>query len=132
MRRNVLTWLTAQVPNARHALILTHNIHFLFVQSVLATRLRQAGNPRLTIFADAACAAQAFGEQRALLDGLGVRYRVVSVDLGPARRFHPKALLLVGPDRAALAIGSGNLTHGGMAANHEAWTFAVSDADGRR
>ena len=43
MRRNVLTWLTAQAPNAHHALILTHNIHFLFVQSVLAAKLRQAG-----------------------------------------------------------------------------------------
>ena len=130
MRRNVLAWLANEVPNARHALVLTHNIHFLFVQSVLARKLRQAGNPRLTIFADALCAAQAFAEQRALLDGLGVRYRVVPVDLGVARRFHPKALLLAGPDRAALAIGSGNLTHGGMAANHEAWTFAVSEGDG--
>jgi len=130
MRRNVLNWLTAQIPNARHAVILTHNIHFLFVQSVLAAKLRQAGNPRLTIFADAMCAASAFAEQHALLDGLGVRYRVVPVDLGAGRRFHPKALLLVGPDRAALAIGSGNLTHGGMAANHEAWSFAVSDGDG--
>ncbi len=130
MRRNVLTWLTDQVPNARHAMVLTHNIDFLFVQSVLASKLRQAGNPRLTIFADAACAAQAFGDQHALIDGLGVRYRVVCVDLGGVRRFHPKALLLVGPDRAALAIGSGNLTHGGMAANHEAWAFGVSGGEG--
>src|SRR5205085_2850418 len=98
--------------------------------SVLTAKLRQAGNPRLTIFADAMCAASAFAEQHALLDGLGVRYRVAPVDLGPGRRFHPKALLLVGPERAALAIGSGNLTHGGMAANHEAWSFAVSDGDG--
>ncbi len=130
MRRNVLSWLAGEVPNARHALVLTHNIHFLFVQSALARKLRQAGNPRITIFADAMCAAQSFAEQRALLDGLGVRYRVVPVDLGVARRFHPKAFLLAGPDRAALAIGSGNLTHGGMAANHEAWAFAVSDGEG--
>lgn len=130
MRRNVLDWLASEIPNAHHALILTHNIDFLFVQSVLARKLRHAGNPRLTIFADAMCAAQSFAEQRALLDGLGVRYRVVPVDLGIARRFHPKAILLVGPNRAALAIGSGNLTHGGMAANHEAWSFSVSDGEG--
>lgn len=130
MKRNVLAWLTAQVPNAHHALILTHNIDFLFVQSVLATKLRQAGNPRITIFADGMCAAQAFRAQGALLDGLGVRYRVVPVDMGAGRRFHPKALLLTGPDRAAVAIGSGNLTHGGMAANREAWTFAISDGEG--
>ncbi|MGD9979559.1 MAG: hypothetical protein AB7H66_03245 [Hyphomonadaceae bacterium] len=130
MRRNVLGWLSEQVQGARHALILTHNIDFLFVQSVLLPQLRQAGNPKLTIFADAMCAAQSFAQQRPLLDGLGARYRVVQVDLGAGRRFHPKALLLAGPERAALAIGSGNLTHGGMGANHEAWAFAVSDGEG--
>jgi HKD family nuclease len=130
MRRNVMGWLSEQVPSARHALILTHNIDFLFVQSVLLPQLRQAGNPKLTIFADSMCALQTFDQQRPLLDGLGVRYRVVQVDMGAGRRFHPKALLLAGPERAALAIGSGNLTHGGMGANHEAWAFAVSDGEG--
>jgi len=125
MRRNVLTWLTDQVPDARQAIVLTHNIDFLFVQAVLASKLTQSGHPRLTVFADAMSAGRTYAEQRELLDGLGVRFRVVPVDLGPGRRFHPKALLLAGPDGAALAIGSGNLTHGGMAANHEAWTFAV-------
>lgn len=130
MRRNVLDWLTGEVKKATQAIVLTHNIDFLFVQSVLARKLRQVGNPKLTIFADAMCAAQSFAGQHMLLDGLGVRYRVVPVELGAGRRFHPKALLLGGPDRAALAIGSGNLTHGGMAANHEAWVFAVSDGEG--
>ena len=130
MKRHVLSWLTDQVPYARHALILTHNIDLLFVQSVLLPQLRRAGNPRITIYADAMCAAQNFAQQRALLEGLGVRYRVVPVDLGPYRRFHPKALLLTSPERAALAIGSGNLTHGGMGGNQEAWAFATSDGEG--
>ncbi len=129
MRRNVLEWLAGRVPKARHALVLTHNIDFLFLQSVLAPRLRRAGDPRLVVFADAACAAQAFAVQSSLVDGLGDRYRVVPVDLGGARRFHPKALFLSGPDGAALAVGSGNLTHGGMGANHEAWAFAASDGE---
>ncbi len=53
MSRNVLAWLAEQVPKARHALVLTHNISFLFVQTILLPRLRAAGNPRITIFADA-------------------------------------------------------------------------------
>ena len=130
MRRNVLGWLTDRVPDARQAIILTHNVDFLFVQAVLASRLRQSGNPRLTVFADAMSAGRTYAEQHGLLEGLGSRFRVVSVDLGPGRRFHPKALMLAGPDGAALAIGSGNLTHGGMAANREAWTFAVPGGDG--
>lgn len=130
MNRNVLDWLTGQVSEARHALILTHNINFLFVQSILLPKLRAAGNPRLTIFADAACAAEAWRRERSLISGLGVQYRVVPVDLGAWRRFHPKALLLAHQTRAALAIGSGNLTHGGMGANHEAWVFSTTDDDG--
>lgn len=130
MRRNVLAWLSQQFTDASHAVVLTHNIDFLFVQSVLAPRLRWAGNPRLTIFADANCAVGTYRDQREVLDGLGVRYRVVPVDLGPMRRFHPKALLLSNRHRAVCAVGSGNLTHGGMSANHEVWTFGTSDGEG--
>lgn len=130
MRRNVLTWLCQQFTDASHAIVLTHNIDFLFVQGVLVPKLRWAGNPRLTIFADVNCAAGAYRDQRQLLDGLGVRYRVVSVDLGPMRRFHPKAILLTNRQRAVCAIGSGNLTHGGMSANHEVWVFGASDGEG--
>ena len=130
MRRSVLGWLTGKVPDARHALVLTHNIDFLFLQSVMEPMLRRAGDPRLVVFADAACASQAFVARSSLLDGLGDRYRVVPVDMGGARRFHPKALLLSGRAGAALAVGSGNLTHGGMSANHEAWAFAEADGEG--
>lgn len=125
MRRNVLAWLTGQVPDAQQAIVLTHNVDLLFVQAVVASKLSQVRYPRLTVFADAMSVGRTYSEQRGLLDGLGSRFRVVPVDLGPGRRFHPKALLLAGPDGAALAVGSGNLTHGGMAANREAWTFAV-------
>lgn len=130
MRRNILDWFGEQFTAVSHAVVLTHNIDFLFVQSVLVPRLRAMGQPRLTIFADAMCAAGSYRDQRQLLDGLGIRYRVVSVDLGPGRRFHPKAILLCNPERAAVAIGSGNLTHGGISANHEAWALGVSDGDG--
>jgi hypothetical protein len=130
MNRNVLTWLTEQVPEARHALVLTHNISFLFTQSVLLSKLRSAGNPRLTIFADAGCAGSAWRQDQDLVSGLGIQYRVVPVDLGPWRRFHPKALLLADGTRAALAIGSGNLTQGGMGSNREAWVFGSSDDGG--
>lgn len=130
MNRNVLNWLTGEVPKARHALVLTHNISFLFVQSVLLPKLRAAGDPRLTIFADAGCAASSWRQDQDLISGLGIQYRVVPVDLGPWRRFHPKALLLASDAHAALTIGSGNLTHGGMGANREAWVFGTSKNEG--
>jgi hypothetical protein len=130
MRRNVFQRLVEEIPIASHAVVLTHNINFLFVQSVILPLLRAAGQPRLTIFADAACAAGAYAGERHLLSGLGVRYRVVVVDLGPGRRFHPKAILLCNDKGAAVAIGSGNLTHGGISANHEAWVFGSTGGEG--
>lgn len=85
MKRNLLTWLTDEIKTASHAIILTHNIDFLFVQSVLVPKLRAIGSPRLTILADAGSALESFGRQHHLLDGLGSTYRVVPVDLGPYR-----------------------------------------------
>ena len=118
------------MTDATSAVVLTHNIDFLFLQSILRPRLRKCGYPKLTIFADAFCADNSYRQQRHLLDGLGRDYRVVRVDMGAGRRFHPKALFLAGPSKAALAVGSGNLTHGGWSANCEIWTNYKSGEDG--
>ena len=127
---NVVERLCATVRRAHAAIVLTHNIDFLFVESVVIPRLRTIGSPQLTIFADAACAASSFQIQQALVSKLGSRYRVVPIDLGQARRFHPKALLLAGIDAASLAIGSGNTTYGGWSGNKEVWTDFSVPGDG--
>jgi len=130
MRRNVLEWICGTMTDATSAIVLTHNIDFLFLQSIVRPRLRKSGHPKLTIFADASCASGSYQQQRLLLDGLGRHYRVAQVDMGVGRRFHPKAILLAGPTKAALAVGSGNLTHGGWSANYEIWASYESDDDG--
>ena len=130
MKRNVFEWICGTMTDATSAIVLTHNIDFLFLQSIVRPRLRKCGYPKLTIFADAACAAGSYRQQRFVLDGLGRHYRVVPVALGSGRRFHPKAILLAGPSKAALAVGSGNVTHGGWSANHEIWATYESDDDG--
>lgn len=127
MRRNILEWACAQVGKPDHAIWLTHNVDFLFVQSMVTPRLRQAGNPRLTILADSVCSGGSYAQQWPFLSGLGSQYRVVPMELGPGRRFHPKALLLASKEKAVLAVGSGNLTHGGMGANQEIWSFFRAD-----
>ena len=130
MKRNVLEWICSTMTDATSAVVLTHNIDFLFLQSIVRPRLRKCGHPKLTIFADAVCADNSYRQQRHLLDGLGRHYRVVRVDMGAGRRFHPKAILLAGTSKAALAVGSGNLTHGGWSANCEIWTNYTSDENG--
>jgi hypothetical protein len=121
MKRNALEWVCGRMRDATSAVVLTHNIDFLFLQSILWPRLKACGHPRLTIFADAMCVAGTYAQQRPFIDGLGQHYRVVPVDMGTGRRFHPKAIFLAGPTKAVLAVGSGNLTHGGWSANREIW-----------
>ena len=84
----------------------------------------------MSIFADAACAAETFSYQSPILSGLGTRYRVVPVLMEPGFRFHPKAVLLSGPARGSLLVGSGNLTFGGWRDNAEIWVRFDSDVDG--
>jgi hypothetical protein len=130
IRANILDHVCGSLKSAQAAIVLTHNIDFLFVQSLLLPRLRKLGHPKLTVFADAACATGSYQQQRGLVPALGRRYRTVAVDLGYGRRFHPKAIFPAGPHGASLAVGSGNLTHGGWSANREIWARFAFPGDG--
>lgn len=130
MRASVLREIEA-LKGVTHAFVLTHNIDFLFVQGLVLRALRTAGEPALTVFADAGCAAESYESQASLAVGLGQRYRLVPVALASRGRFHPKAVLLASPDEATLFVGSGNLTFGGWCDNGEVWTrFRTADGEG--
>jgi hypothetical protein len=120
MKRDLLKTIAA-AKQLTNVIVLTHNIDFAFLQTVVLSFLRRAGQPKLTIFADAQCAAESYRFQRPLLDGLGIRYRVVPVAMTPGYRFHPKAVLLSSDEAATLFVGSGNLTFGGWRENAEIW-----------
>ncbi len=121
----------AELEDITNAILLTHNIDFVFLQSMAMSCLRRCGNPTLTIFADADCAATSYRAQRGLLDGIGTRYRVVPIRMAHGFVFHPKALLLTGPRQAVLFVGSGNLTFGGWRQNGEVWARYNAAEDGR-
>ena len=129
MRSDLLKTI-ASAKEVTNAIVLTHNIDFVFLQTVVLSAFRRCGHPALTIFADAACAAESYSNQAPMLSGLGVRYRVVPVAMEPGFRFHPKAVLLSGPDDATLLVGSGNLTFGGWRENAEVWVRFGIGADG--
>lgn len=130
MRASILREIEA-LKGVTHAFVLTHNIDFLFVQGLVLRALRAAGEPALTLFADAGCAAESYETQASLAAGLGQRYRLVPVALVSRGRFHPKAVLLASPDEATLFVGSGNLTFGGWCDNGEVWTrFRTADGEG--
>lgn len=117
--------------NVHSIIVLTHNIDFLFIQTVVLKFLKKMGSPSLTIFADAQCVQESYENQKLIIHGLGKRYRVVPVSLDRAYdRFHPKAVLLSSHDRASLYVGSGNLTFGGWRQNAEIWNRYETEEDG--
>ncbi|WP_175751386.1 hypothetical protein [Burkholderia ambifaria] len=129
MRNDLLKSIEA-AKDITNAIILTHNIDFVFLQTVVLAAFRKCGHPTITVFADAQCAAESFAHQRIVLDGLGFRYRVVPVAMRSGFRFHPKAVLLSGESDATLFVGSGNLTFGGWRENAEVWMRFDAAADG--
>jgi hypothetical protein len=96
----------ATMSEVNHVVVLTHNIDFVFLQTVFLSALKRCGHPNLTVFADAQCARESYQFQSSMLTGLGKRYRVVPVTMGPGYRFHPKAVLLSGSKAGSLFVGS--------------------------
>jgi hypothetical protein len=118
LRQDLIRLLRGE-NDVTHAIILTHNIDFVFLQAVVVPELKRCGNPTITVFADAQCAASTYAYQAPILSNLGIRYRVVPVSMQSGFCFHPKAVFLSAPKKAVLFIGSGNLTFGGWRENGE-------------
>ena len=129
MREDILQSMSKE-KNVSNVIILTHNIDYIFIQTVVLKYLKKCGNPSLTIFADAQCAQESYDNQKSVISGLGKRYRVVPVYMmRPYDRFHPKAILLSGEEKASLFIGSGNMTFGGWRQNAEIWNHYDTASD---
>ncbi|MFC1791086.1 hypothetical protein ACFL0I_01295 [Gemmatimonadota bacterium] len=128
MRSNLLSAIRKE-KEVTDVIVLTHNIDFVFLQSVVTSALRKCGNPSLTVLADAGCAIESYGRQATVLKHLGYRFRVVPVPMKEHFRFHPKAALLSGKKKATLFVGSGNLTFGGWSNNGEIWVRFDTDQD---
>ena len=128
MRNDLLKTISGQ-KDLTNVIILTFNIDLIFLEHVLLRALKRCGHPSLTIFADSDEIRRTFESQRAWLAGIGRRYRVIPIAMSPGYRFHPKAVLLSGPEKAELLVGSGNLTFGGFRQNDEVWTRFSSQED---
>jgi hypothetical protein len=113
-----------------NCVILTYNIDFVFLQTLVMRAMKKCGQPKITVFADARCALESYAYQKPFLTGLGSRFRVVPVAMEPGFRFHPKAVFLSSPEKASLFIGSGNLSFGGWRDNAEVWVQFDTASDG--
>lgn len=109
---------------AREALFCTFNADLgYFERSVLG--VTQSTGARVTVVGDGRISDP---DPRAARNA-GTRYvhGLAVTDSGAA--FHPKVNVVVGRDRAVVAIGSGNLSPGGWHLNKETWTVATANRE---
>jgi hypothetical protein len=111
-------------PGAEEVVIFTYNHDLAFFERAALALVQQTG-ARVTVVADARVARHDLYAVRraglAYLPGLA----------WCAGAFHPKMLIVAGPGRATVAVGSGNLTLAGWQGNDELWTVHHADADHR-
>lgn len=128
--RDDLIKIIGRQKDLTHVFIVTFNIDFIFIESVLLRELRKCGHPTLTVLADAGEIVSTFESQGRWVSRVGRRYRAVPISMERGFRFHPKAVMLSGPEHADLFVGSGNLNFGGMRQNDEIWIRYNSTEDG--
>lgn len=109
---------------AREALFCTFNADLgYFERSVLG--VTQSTGARVTVIGDARVSDP---DPRAARNA-GTRYVHGLAAPYSGSAFHPKVTVIAGPERAVVAIGSGNLSPGGWHLNWETWTVATADRE---
>ncbi len=101
--------------------ITTFNAYLPFYEQIVLRRLVNAGCRINTVLIDAGEFASSFQDNTNQTLLAGRDFTLVPIDAGRGV-FHPKILLLLGKDHAALCIGSHNLTLSGFGKNRELTT----------
>jgi hypothetical protein len=99
------------------SLITTFNATLSFYEDVVLRRLIAAGVRYNVVLMDAAQCAQSWTSEAARPRLAGHGYTLVPMQAPGA--FHPKVCLLLGPKKAAMLVGSHNLTLSGFGFNRE-------------
>jgi hypothetical protein len=99
------------------AIVATYNASFGFYERVLLRRLQAVGCRAHLLLTDARQSSRAFASEEDLPEYAGAEYALLPVRAPGA--FHPKFVLLLGPKRARLIVGSHNVTVCGFGLNRE-------------
>ena len=109
---------------AREALFCTFNADLgYFERTVLG--VTQSTGARVTVVGDGRISDP---DPRAARNA-GTRYVCGLAVTGSGSAFHPKVTVTAGPERAMVAVGSGNLSSGGWHLNKETWIVATADRE---
>ncbi|WP_217924503.1 phospholipase D family protein [Miltoncostaea oceani] len=109
------------VDEAEEALFLTYSANLDFFERAVLQRTRGL-QARATVISDSAMVSS----DPVAVRHAGLKYldaRAVS----PRGAFHPKVIVVAGPEAVTLAVGSGNLTLAGWHGNSELWTVIRGD-----
>jgi hypothetical protein len=121
---SLLAYLMAESSHgdrqAQEALYFTFNVNLGFFETRLLGVSRACG-AAVTLVAD----AHIYDPDPRAVRGAGTSYVIGLASMPGA--FHPKVFVLVGPQRAVIAIGSGNLTVNGWHHNQELSTVITAD-----
>lgn len=107
---------------AREALFCTFNADLGYLERTVLG-VTQSTGARVTVVADGRISDP---DPRAARNA-GTRYVHGLAVTGSGAAFHPKVTVIAGPERAMVAVGSGNLSSGGWHLNKETWTVATAD-----
>ena len=109
---------------AREAIFCTFNADLgYFERTVLG--VTQSAGARITVIGDGRVSDP---DPRAARNA-GTRYVHGLAVTGSGAAFHPKVTVIAGPERARVAVGSGNLSSGGWHLNKEIWTVATANPE---
>lgn len=114
------------------SIIATFNAHLPFYEEVVLRKLVSAGCRHNIVLMDKGQCAQAWHSESSRPHLAGFAYTLLPVGVSGA--FHPKVCILVGPKKAAILIGSHNLTLSGFGYNQEVTNWievtGTQDAEG--
>ncbi|MBK8811528.1 MAG: hypothetical protein IPN69_12460 [Acidobacteria bacterium] len=111
----------------RFTIILTYGLDLAFFESVGLRDLEFSENEEILIVADGFQVESMLPTWRDSVGSIGSRYRVAPANTPGI--FHPKCIIRIGVERAAIWLGSGNLTFGGWGSNQELATDATFASD---
>ena len=107
------------------ALMTTFNFEIGFFERAVLNRLYACDVKKVSLFVDSKELNKALKEVSDCY--LGKRYMVTPVEMSSS--FHPKVILLLGPQKAKLFVGSANIKTSGYAINNEIFNFKEYSLD---
>lgn len=130
MAIDVLKSIEALEGQFRGAVLFTYTLDLLFFEELVLPKLEALGCTNVVIIADRHGYDQATIRGGNYLKGVGRRYVCTPlVTRGGTGVQHAKLIMLVGPQRGHLLVGSGNLTMPGLGGNLEQFVTFEHDTE---